>query len=533
MNRTALVQNNYLIGIILILLVPALFINLGVSPLITDEATRGLVAFEMKQSGNLITPTIHGEYYFNKPPLYNWILLGFFNLFNQYSEWVLRLPALISLLIFGWIIYDTTRREMGARTGFMSALLFISCGRILFYDSMRGLIDLSFSMIVFLNFYLIYLFLKKKQYFTLYIASYFLTSAAFLMKGLPAVVFQALTLLAALAYFKSLRKLFHPSHLAGLAVFVLLVGGYYYLLWQDSREPEFFSRLVTQSTTRTFIRHGFWKTVQYIFMFPFEQVYHLLPWSILFVFLFSKSFYRRLLANSYQGYLALVFAVNIPVYWTSFGSHPRYIFMLYPILFILLSDYYYHLDRKDKFYRIFWDIMLISFGLALILISGYFFTQSVSGSGKAVIVYSFTLAAVLTAYFFMWKKRNTRVEWMIISLLCLRIFFDLIVLPDREVNMPQYQEIQAAERIDEITRNRKLLLTPTAPVTHEFAFYMSTARNEIIRKDYGDLRDGVFYISDDTDPLREGEFKILEFESSLDRSKLRMSLITSAKDPQQ
>ena len=122
MNHTAPGQQPYLVWIILLLLVPALFINLGVSPLITDEATRGIVAFEMKQSGNLITPTINGEYYFNKPPLYNWILLGFFNLFNQYSELVLRLPALISLLLFGWIIYDTTRRQMGSRVGFISEI---------------------------------------------------------------------------------------------------------------------------------------------------------------------------------------------------------------------------------------------------------------------------------------------------------------------------------------------------------------------------------------------------------------------------
>jgi 4-amino-4-deoxy-L-arabinose transferase-like glycosyltransferase len=532
MNHTAPEQQPYLVWIILLLLVPALFINLGVSPLITDEATRGVVAFEMKQSGNLITPTINGEYYFNKPPLYNWILLGFFNLFHQYSELVLRLPALISLLIFGWIIYATTRREMGSRVGFISALLFITCGRILFYDSMRGLIDLSFSMVIFLNFYLIYLFLKRRQYFSLYVVSYFLTSAAFLMKGLPALVFQALTLLAALAYFKSLKKLFHPSHLAGLAIFILLVGGYYYLLWQDSREPEFFARLVSQSTTRTFIKHSFWNTVQYVFLFPFEQVYHLLPWSILFIFLFTKSFYRRLRENSYQGYLALVFAVNIPVYWTSLGSHPRYIFMLYPILFILLADYYYQLKQQDKFYRAFWNIMFISLGLALIVGSWFFFSNRVSGSGRAIIIYSISMAAVLTGYFFMWRKRNTRLEWMMIILLSLRTFFDLIVLPDREANVPQAQEIQAVEKIDEITRDNELLLHPAAPVTHEFIFYMSTARNEILRKEYGDIRNGVYYIFPDMDPLREGEHKILDFESSLDKQKSRLSILTKDSDPQ-
>ncbi|MDF1576158.1 MAG: hypothetical protein P1P86_13300 [Bacteroidales bacterium] len=41
-------QQQYLVWTILLLLLPALFINLGMSPLIADEATRGVVAFEMQ-----------------------------------------------------------------------------------------------------------------------------------------------------------------------------------------------------------------------------------------------------------------------------------------------------------------------------------------------------------------------------------------------------------------------------------------------------------------------------------------------------
>jgi hypothetical protein len=68
-------------------------------------------------------------------------------------------------------------------------------------------------------------------------------------------------------------------------------------------------------------------------------------------------------------------------------------------------------------------------------------------------------------------------------------------------------------------------------VTHEFIFYMSTARNEILRKEYGEFRNGVYYIFPDRDPLREGEHKILDFESSLDKQKSRLSIITKDSDP--
>jgi len=495
------------------------------SPLIADEATRGQVAFEMHQTGNLITPTINGEYYFNKPPLYNWILLGFFNLFNQYSEFVLRLPSVTSLLIFGLIIYFTTRKELGTRVAFLSSLLFISCGRILFYDSMRGLIDLSFSMVIFLNFYLIYYFITKKKYFTLYLLSYFLASAAFLMKGLPAVIFQALTLLTALAYFKSLKKLFHPAHLAGLMVFVILVGGYYYLLWEDSKEPEFFRSLVSESTKRTFIKHGYWRTIKHLVFFPFDQVYHLLPWSLLFIFLFRKSFYGHLREKKYTEYLVLVFLVNIPVYWISVGTSPRYLFMLYPIIFILLANYYSELKLKDKFYRAFWMMIYILSGLALVFGTWYFFTHSIAEANRALLTFCFTLPIILIAYLLMWKKQNIRFELLIIILLFFRIFFNLVVLPDRLVKTPQYKEIKAAERIYEITQNSELRLHPVTPVSIEFVYYMSTTRNEILRKEYGEFKNGIYYIFDARDPLREGEEKLMEFESRFQKRKVRLSII--------
>ena len=59
----------------IVLLIPALLINLGLLAFIDDEGIRSLVALEMKLSGNYITPTLHGMYYYNKPPLYNWLLL--------------------------------------------------------------------------------------------------------------------------------------------------------------------------------------------------------------------------------------------------------------------------------------------------------------------------------------------------------------------------------------------------------------------------------------------------------------------------
>ena len=57
---------------LLFLAIPPFFINLGLLPLFADEPTRANVALEMILSGNYSVPTIGGEYYYNKPPVYNY-----------------------------------------------------------------------------------------------------------------------------------------------------------------------------------------------------------------------------------------------------------------------------------------------------------------------------------------------------------------------------------------------------------------------------------------------------------------------------
>jgi len=83
----------------------------------------------------------------------------------------------------------------------------------------------------------------------------------------------------------------------------------------------------------------------------------------------------------------------------------------------------------------------------------------------------------------------------------------------------------------EITRDSELKLHPVTPVSIEFVYYLSTARNEILRKEYGEYRTGTYYIFDARDPLRDGEKTLMEFNSRDQNRKLRLSLITRNNDP--
>ena len=61
-----------------------------------EEPRRALIALEMLYSGDYLTPTIMGELYFAKPPLFNWIIIVSAKLFGSFSEMAVRRGRLYS-----------------------------------------------------------------------------------------------------------------------------------------------------------------------------------------------------------------------------------------------------------------------------------------------------------------------------------------------------------------------------------------------------------------------------------------------------
>ncbi|MEL7020838.1 MAG: glycosyltransferase family 39 protein, partial [Bacteroidota bacterium] len=281
-------QHYILYGIIICLLMPALLINLGLMTLINDEAIRGLVALEMQLSGNYVTPTLNGEYYYNKPPLYNWLLLLSFSMTGQVNEFALRLPTVFFLLLYLITIFYYARQHFRTSIAALSALFFLTCGRILFWDALLGLIDICFSWVMFLLFMTIFHRFRQRQFWHLFLISYALAAIGFLLKGLPAVVFQAITIVVWLVYQRAWRLLFSKYNFIGLGLFLVIVGSYYGIYHQYNSLDNVFATLLSESSKRTVVNYGIVDTITHLLTFPFEMIYHFLPWSLLVIYFFRK-----------------------------------------------------------------------------------------------------------------------------------------------------------------------------------------------------------------------------------------------------
>lgn len=496
-DRLRALPTRYLVYLILLLFFPAHLINLGVAPFNGDEAIRSLVALEMHLSGNYIAPTMHGAPYINKPPLFNWILLVFFKLFGYFGEYPARTATVFFLAVYAWAIYRFTRREFGFEFAFLSAFMVVTTGRFLIYDSMLGLIDTTFSAVIYTLFMSIWYFGSRGQWLRLFLISYFLMAAGFMLKGLPAIVFQGLSLTASLLFFGQWRRLFSLQHLAGGVLAVAIIGGYLLAYMQYQPLEVLVPNLMQESVKRTAVVFGWWKTVKHILRFPFDSIYHFLPFSLLILAWTDRHFWQRIRQNRFVFFNFLMLAVNLPVYWSSVQVYARYLLMFIP-LFTAMSFYLMEQEREagSRRYRAFYGLL----GVLAVLLPLAFFSMPfvpavnfLTGIRQLSLGFGLVLSAAATCYF-VDKKRY--LWWTVISLLVARIAFDLIILPTRhhenDVSIAKRDVYQLVEKY----RERDWFIYGDSYVREPASFYMTQQLGHIVpRSNRTDEPNALYFVN--------------------------------------
>jgi 4-amino-4-deoxy-L-arabinose transferase-like glycosyltransferase len=508
--RSGVLWHRVLLFLIGLLVLPALFINLGSQAFIDDEGIRSLVAFEMLQSGEYIQASLNGEPYFKKPPLYNWILAAFFSATGVINEWTARIPTVLFLLLFCFLIYRGVSRGTGDRElALAGALLTLTCGRILFWDSFLGLIDMAFSTLIFGSFLWLYFTHSRGRMWAYFTGSWLLAALAFLLKGLPGLVFQVLTTTGHLLWQRQWRRLFHPAQFLGGGLFLMIVGGYYYLLLQGADAERVFGTLFTESAQRTPTHHDWGRVVRHVLAFPLEMTYHFLPWSMLLLFLWPLSTLRQRLREPFMGFLVLVFLVNIPVYWISPQVYPRYLLMLAPLVFVTGYHLYREVPERALLRRVFEGLFL---GIGPLLALAAWLPLFLPRTREVAWLIPKVLALVVLMSFAaiaMWRFRRLLIYALIVQLLTLRLAFDWFVIPDRIAEDTATAARADARRIGAAYRDQPLYLLGSDPLETTSSYYLATSRGIITRVWREEPLPGVAYlIHGDARPT--GNYQVLD-----------------------
>lgn len=483
-------KERHLFWLLFALLGVSLFINVSVNPLFLEEPRRAMVALEMYLQDNLFVPTLYGEFYYRKPPFFNWVILGSMQLFSEHPEFACRAVSILSFLGIGLISYRVCKTYYSEQLGQQAALLFLASVHLLFYGSMFAEIDLFYSLITCGSILGLFVFYQKQNQWLYFLSIYTLSAIGLLTKGAPSAVFLGVSLVAHFALVRNWKWFFSWQHLSS----ILLFGGILvsFILAYDSHNPieNLVAAVWKQSTDQTVVNHGFGKAIIHFLYYPFEVMFDLLPVSLFFPFLFISGVAKKLWKNELLRFITVLFLANILVYWISPGTRARYVYMLYPMAVIIGS--WLFLEAGKQFLWVEKSIRGLNLFIAALCIIAVAVLPVVAGqfgiTPLPLFIALLSIVSLLLVAFISYKRKFSTQMWMLVALLIFgRFQFDLLVLPARAAQGEHLDYRVHGEAIAQLTKDKNLWLYKYDTVGDEASlkfghgFYIEWNRKEVLR----------------------------------------------------
>jgi len=322
-----------------------------------------------------------------------------------------------------------------------------------------------------------------------------------MVKGLPAIAFQGISLLVFLSFQKKIKLLFSWQHFVGISTLLIPLGIYYYFYFtiNPGSSHQVFFRIFDESlikavplldsTSETIGKSekSFWSYIPYflkhIALFPVKTLYNMLPWAILAIFTFRRGFLNTV--NTQDPLLKYSFWIlffNVLIYWFSPGTDHtkiKYYTFLFPLIYFTIlwfyNKYYRQEIRKTTFlYYIFYGISLV---VALSPLAAPFYTET--RNLPYIIPVSILLFATmgfLTLILF--KTKTLKLHALIMLVIVARIGFNLIMQPVYVAGLTEVKFKSDAIEAGKIIGNEEVTLCTY--VNEDVTFYITREINRIL-----------------------------------------------------
>lgn len=449
-----------ILWISLILLLVVLFGWQNLIELRAEEPRRAIVSLEMMINGDYVIPRINGWSYYNKPPLFNWIMIGFFYLFGSFEEWVVRLPSLLSIISLGVLHYFFSKKYFSKQVALFSSFAYVTAAEVLWYGSINSAeIDPLYSLVVYGQLIAIFHFYQQKKFWNLYLVSYLLVFIGFMLKGIPSLAFQALTILGMAAYYKDWRLLFKPAHFAGIILLFGLGFSYFYAYSLQDDWIGFLVRQYKEAAQRTGLETDFKDTLSQSLAFPFQMLKLLLPWSLLVLIFFQRGSLKKIGKNPFIVFAWIFIISNIWIYWISGDFKPRYYYMFFPFLLTLIFYAWEQLsDSSIPLKNISLGIMGVVMSLIALLLFALPFFDGLELIPN-LVWRSSILGVLATASVYAYWKWDSKFASVVLFMAISRLALNLLYLPswNNDPNLTYYRE--AVSEVLKITGDEPVYLS--------------------------------------------------------------------------
>jgi len=427
---TAKLETRFLIVSLVLVAINLLGFN-HLLELMAEEPRRSIIAIEMLKSGDFAIPHIYGEIYYNKPPLYNWLIAGSMALFGT-GEWAARLPGILSLMATGGLLFFLCKQYFKKSTAILVALAYITSIELLFYGSTNTAeIDIFYGLITAVQVLAIFKFRQSEEYIKLFLWSYFFAAIGVMTKGIPTVAFQGLTLFGYLIATKRFKQLFSLSHLLGIGLFTIIVGGYLYYFSLHEDLLKFLSQQFQEASQRSANEAKDVNILTNMAIFIAMLLQKLLPWSLLAFFFIFKSVRGFVVQNKLLHFSLVFLASNILIYWTGADVRTRYLYPFFPFLIIVLISIIEQISLNEKSTnRFYWFFNSLVFVLPIgIIVLPYIL--GISNTMNLLLSIACGVSIAIIAYLNIKQREINSAVWsMVFALLIVRTFFSTVIMPE-------------------------------------------------------------------------------------------------------
>jgi 4-amino-4-deoxy-L-arabinose transferase-like glycosyltransferase len=326
------------VGLLIVLVSVLYFARLDTLTIRGEESRRARVAVEMIDSGDWLVPRQQGQLYFSRPPLQNWAIAAVGLIRGKVDTLAIRLPSVLAVLGVVLLIYGYGRTflsrtaSLGAAVAFASMVQVVELGRL-------GETDMLFTLFV-SGSLLVWHWGHTRGWapIRMWTAAYLLVALGTLAKGPQAPVYFAATIGVYLLLTGRWRDALSWSHLAGIAVFAVVVGAWqvpYHLEvgWQGVL------KIYGRNVVVRFDDTTWWTYVKHFYEYPAEILFGcLLPWSFLLIAYINRDFRRSIISvRGHVLFLVTALVVAFSTLWFVPTARSRYFLPLYPCFALLIG----------------------------------------------------------------------------------------------------------------------------------------------------------------------------------------------------
>lgn len=348
-----------------------LFHQLGLNPLIdVDETRYADMAREILQKSDWITMHLNFNIFYEKPPLYFWMLASSYMLFGKISEFTARFPIALTASFAVFYTYYFGKKTISRVFGLISALILLSCIQFLVLARV-AIIDMILSTFIMSSIYSGFLtyFCKESNQKYYWWAAYFFSALAVLAKGLPGLILPFAVMGFVATITGNLKKMFKPENiLPGFVIFFTISLPWHLAIFHKNGMAFVNDYIIKQHFSRFIDSKGIGRQAPLYFFLPVFAV-GFFPWICSFLASTINGIKHLTKDNILSLYTKLkdIFAVNeekrtekllvlmicyfalVMLFFSASSTKlATYILPLYPAAALLTGYYWYQFIENGK-----------------------------------------------------------------------------------------------------------------------------------------------------------------------------------------